>query len=104
MLSMSLLTFTTAAGLAGLALVMFVFERERQRARRIVHAAIAAPQTVETAWVSPPDADGLRCLFVKPAGSERTHTVAIDWEVDEVVRRFSQAGIHIGYERNELAA
>ncbi len=102
MLSMSLLTFTTAAALASAALAMVAAERDRQRARRIVRAALAAPQTVETAWVSPPDSEGQRCLFVKATGEARPHTVAMDWEVDEIVRRFSRAGIHIGYERGEL--
>ena len=104
MLSTPLLTLTTAAMFVCVALAMLAFERDRQRARRSVRSAIATPKSVAAAWVSPPDAEGQRCLFVKPAGSSRAHTVAIDWEVDEIVRRFSQAGIHIGYERDELAA
>ncbi len=103
MLSLPLLTLTTAAAFVTLALALIAFERSRQRAGRIVRAALAAPQIVETAWVSPPDAEGQRRLFVKAAGERREHTVATDWEVDDLVRRFSQAGIRIGYERGEFA-
>ena len=80
------------------------FELERLRARRVLAAAIRQPQTVEKAWVSPPDEAGLRRLFVKPVGEVRALTVAMDFEVDDVVRRFSLAGIRIGYEREDVAA
>ena len=78
-------------------------EIERQRARRLLVAALSKPQTVERAWVPAPDESGLRCLFVKPFGAGRAGTVAMDVEVDEIVRRFSQAGIRIGHEEDVAA-
>ena len=101
-------TFTllllTATCLAGLAAMVAAFELERQRARRVLAAALTKPHSVEKAWVSPPDEAGLRRLFVKPVGTARPSTVAMDFEVDEVVRRFSLAGIRIGYEQEDAAA
>ena len=98
MLSTSALTLIAAALLAGTAAVLIGIELERRQARRVLRMALIRPQTVEKAWVSPPDETGLRCLFVKAVGEPRASTVAMDFEVDEVVRRFSQAGIPIGYE------
>jgi hypothetical protein len=72
---------------------------DRRRMRRLVSTAVRHPQAVEQAWVSPPDAEGQRRLFVKTAGQARAHTVAMDFDVDEVVRRFSIAGIRVGFER-----
>ncbi len=92
--------FVFAGGLTALLNV----ELQRVRAKRVLATALQTPQSVEKAWVSPPDEDGLRCLFVKPVGIARPSTVAMDFEVDEVVRRFSLAGIHIGFEHEALAA
>lgn len=93
-----------AVALASCAILILGIELDRQRMKRLVSQALTTPQTVEAAWVSPPDAEGLRRLFVKPVGSARAHTVAMDFEVDEVVRRFTLAGIEIGYERSDVAA
>ncbi len=71
--------------------------------KRLVSRALTTPQAVEQAWVSPPDAEGLRRLFVKPIGA-RPRTVAVDFEVDDVVRQFTLAGIKIGYERTDSVA
>ena len=71
MTSISSLTLLTSTAFIGAAATMIAFEFERQRARRLLVAALSRPQTVEKAWVSPPDESGLRCLFVKPVGSER---------------------------------
>jgi hypothetical protein len=97
------LTLLTSAAFLGAATTVIAFEVERQRARRLLVAALRKPQMVEKAWVSPPDERGLRCLFVKPVGTGRAGTVAMDFEVDEVVRRLSQAGIRISYEDSRLA-
>jgi len=103
MTALSSLTLLTSAAFIGAATTMLAFEFERQRARRLLAAALSKPQTVEKAWVSPPDESGLRCLFVKAIGTGRASTVAMDFEVDEVVRRFSQAGIRISYEDGAIA-
>ncbi len=72
--------------------------------RRLVSLALARPQGVEQAWVSPPDAEGQRRLYVMTVGAARPRTVALDFEVDDVVRQFTLAGIKIGYERVDMAA
>ena len=97
------LTLLTSAAFTTIALMLIAFEVERRRARRVLAAALLSPQTVEKAWVSPPDESGMRCLYVKAVGAAREHTVAIDHEVDDVVRRFSLAGIRIGYEEDAAA-
>ena len=104
MSSITLLTLGTSAAIVSAALALIGLEVERRHARRLVRVALATPQAVETAWVSPPDEQGQRMLFVKAVGQPRARTVAMDWEVDELVRRFSQAGIRIDYERESLAA
>ena len=104
MSSISSFTFLSCAVFTCGALALIAVEIERLRARRVLAAALTMPQTVEKAWVSPPDEDGLRCLFVKPVGDSRARTVAMDFEVDDVVRRFSLAGIRIGFEHEGLAA
>jgi hypothetical protein len=86
------------------ALALAAVEIERLRARRMLATALVQPQTVEKAWVSPPDDAGLRCLFVKAVGATRPRAVAMDFEVDDIVRRFSLAGIRIGFEHEALAA
>ena len=78
-------------------------EIERLGARRLLAAALRTPRSVERAWVSPPDEDGLRCLVVKPVGAARARTVALDFEVDETVRRFSLAGIRVGNSEHLVA-
>ena len=83
---------------------MLACEIERQRARRLLSAVLTQPQSVEKAWVSPPDAQGQRLLYVKVFGAARARTVAMDFEVDDVVRRFSLAGIRIAFEREDCAA
>lgn len=97
------LTLLTSAAFTTVAFTLIAFEVERRLARHVLAAALQSPQTVEKAWVSPPDESGLRCLYVKAVGAAREHTVAIDHEVDEVVRRFSLAGIRIGYEEDATA-
>ncbi len=92
-----------AVALASCAVLILAIELDRRRMRRLVDRALAMPQVVEQAWVSPPDAEGLRRLFVKAVGNARPRTVAVDFEVDEVVRRFTLAGIKIGYERHDIA-
>jgi len=104
MTSHASLTFLSAAAFIGVAALMAAFELERQRAHRVLATAFARPASVERAWVSPPDEAGLRRLFVKPVGDARTSTVAVDFEVDDVVRRFSLAGVRVGYEREDVAA
>ena len=97
------LMLLTSAAFTTIALMLMAFEIERRRARRVLAAALLSPQSVEKAWVSAPDESGMRCLYVKPIGAAREHTVAIDHEVDEVVRRFSLAGIRVGYDEDTLA-
>ena len=92
-----------AVALASCAVLILAIELDRQRTRRLVDKALTMPHVVEQAWVSPPDAEGLRRLFVKAVGSARPRTVAVDFEVDDVVRRFTLAGIKIGYERRDVA-
>ena len=104
MAPISPLPFLTSLAFAGAAVALLGIEFERRRARRVLAAAFARPASVERAWVSPPDAAGLRCLFVKPVGVARPSTVASDFEVDDIVRRFSLAGIRIGYEHDDVAA
>ena len=94
--------FWTAVALASCAVLVVGIELDRRRVRRLVDRALASPKSVEQAWVSPPDAEGLRRLFVKAVGSSRPRTVAVDFEVDDVVRRFTLAGIKIGYERTDI--
>jgi hypothetical protein len=103
--------FSTSTLLLSTALVMILaagalawLELARRRMKRRVAEAVLSPQSVEQAWVSPPDAEGLRRLFVKTAGDAQPHTVAMDFEVDEVVRRFSLAGIRVGFENTDIAA
>ncbi len=97
------LMLLTSAAFTTIALMLMAFEIERRRARRVLAGALLSPQSVEKAWVSAPDESGMRCLYVKPIGAAREHTVAIDHEVDEVVRRFSLAGIRVGYDEDTLA-
>ena len=104
MSSISSFTLLSCAVFTCGASALVAVEIERLRARRVLATALTKPQTVEKAWVSPPDEDGQRCLFVKPVGPGRARTVAMDFEVDDVVRRFSQAGIRIGYEHEGIAA
>lgn len=104
MVPISPLPFLPALAVAGAAVALLGAELERRRARRVLAAAFARPASVERAWVSPPDAAGLRSLFVKPVGAARPSTVASDFEVDEIVRRFSLAGIRIGYDHDDVAA
>ena len=94
----------SALALVGAVIMLVAVELERRRGRRVLATALARPASVERAWVSPPDAAGLRSLFVKPVGAARPSTVASDFEVDEIVRRFWLAGIRIGYERDDVAA
>jgi hypothetical protein len=104
MSSISPLTLVSCAVFTCGAVALVGVEIERLLARRVLVAALTRPQSVERAWVSPPDAEGLRCLFVKSVGATRARTVAMDFEVDEVVRRFALAGIRIGYEQEGGAA
>lgn len=104
MTSMPALTVLTSLAFAGGAVALMGIAIERQRARRVLAAALSRPASVERAWVSAPDETGLRSLFVQRVGDARPSTVASDFEVDEVVRRFSQAGIRIGYAHDDLAA
>lgn len=97
-------TRLTCVTLVSATATLIAFEIERLRARRVLATALMTPRSVEKAWVSPPDEDGLRRRFVKPVGIRRAATVAMDFEVDEVVRRFSLAGIRIGFEHDESAA
>ena len=91
-----------AVALASCAVLILAIELDRRRMQRLVSRALSTPQAVEQAWVSPPDAEGLRRLFVKPVGA-RARTVAVDFEVDDVIRQFTRAGIKIGYERSDVA-
>ena len=104
MASISAFTLLSCAVFACGAFALVAVEVERLRARRVLAAALTRPHSVERAWVSTPDEDGLRCLFVKPVGAAPARTVAMDFEVDEVVRRFSLAGIRIAYEHEGSAA
>jgi hypothetical protein len=104
MLSTAVLMLTTAAFFVLAAGALAWLEVDRRRMRRLVSTAVRHPQAVEQAWVSPPDAQGLRRLFVKTAGQPHARTVAMDFEVDEVVRRFSLAGIRVGFERARAEA
>jgi hypothetical protein len=104
MTSIASLALLTSAAFIGVAALLAGFELERQRAKRVLAVALRRPQSVEKAWVSPPDEAGLRRLYVKPVGDARALTVAMDFEVDEVVRRFSLAGIRIGFEHEDVAA
>ena len=103
MTSLSSLTLLPSAAFIAAAITLVAFEFERRRARRLLVAALTQPQTIEKAWLSAPDEMGLRCLFVKAVGAARASAVAMDFEVDEAVRRFSQAGIRIGYEDDVIA-
>ena len=103
MLATDTLMLLTSAAFTVMALMLMAFEVERRRARRVLAAALLSPQSVEKAWVSAPDESGMRCLYVKAVGAAREHTVAIDREVDEVVRRFTLAGIRIGNEEDASA-
>jgi hypothetical protein len=96
--------FWASVALACCAMLILGIELDRRRMRRLVADALTTPQTVKHAWVSPPDAEGQRRLFVMPAGSARARTVAMDFEVDEVVRRFTLAGIKIDFEPTDIAA
>ncbi|MGN6527914.1 MAG: hypothetical protein ACTHL8_16120 [Burkholderiaceae bacterium] len=104
MFSTAVLLLTTAAFLSLAASALAWLEVDRRRMRRLVSTAVRHPQAVEQAWVSPPDAEGLRRLFVKTAGQAHARTVALDFDVDEAVRRFSLAGIHVGFERAHAGA
>ena len=103
MLATDTLMLLTSAAFATIALMLMAFELERRRGRRVLASALLSPQSVEKAWVSAPDESGMRCLYVKAVGAAREHTVAIDREVDEVVRRFTLAGIRIGGEEDTAA-
>ena len=103
MLATDTLMLLTSAAFTTIAFMLMAFEVERRRARRVLAAVLLSPQSVEKAWVSAPDESGMRCLYVKAVGAAREHTVAIDHEVDEVVRRFTLAGIRIGYEEDTAA-
>ena len=100
MLATDTLMLLTSAAFTAVALMLMAFEVERRRGRRALAAALLSPQSVERAWVSAPDESGMRGLYVKAVGAAREHTVAIDREVDEVVRRFTLAGIRIGDEED----
>jgi hypothetical protein len=104
MFSTAVLLLTTAAFFLLAAGALAWLEIDRRRMRRLVSAAVRQPQAIEQAWVSPPDDEGLRRLYVKTAGRARVRTVAMDFEVDEVVRRFSLAGIRVGFERASAEA
>ena len=103
MLATDTLMLLTSAAFTAIALMLMAFEVERRRGRRVLAAALLSPQSVERAWVSAPDESGMRCLYVKAVGAAREHTVAIDREVDEVVRRFTLAGIRIGHDEDAAA-
>ena len=99
--------FSTANLMLGTASVLILFagvlaglEFDRRRMKRLVASTAERPEDVERAWVSPPDAEGLRRLIVKTAG-HRECTVSMDFDVDDAVRRFAQAGIRVGYEAEE---
>ncbi len=104
MIPLPALTLLTSLALSGAAVAMMGIALERRRAGRVLATAFARPASVERAWVSAPDETGQRSLLVKPVGAARPSTVASDFEVDEIVRRFSLAGIRIGYERDDVAA
>jgi len=88
----------TAAALVVLALVLGAVELDRRHMRRLIFRALMTPQAIEQAWVSPPDEDGLRRLLVRTVDDATPRTVAMDFDVDDVVRRFTLAGIRVGYE------
>jgi len=98
------LVLLTAAGFAAIALMLVGVELERRNGRRVLAAALRDPQSVEKAWVSAPDESGLRCVFVKAVGAGREHAVAVDDEVDDVLHRFTLAGIPVRDEQEEEAA
>jgi hypothetical protein len=98
MLATDTLMLLTSAAFTAVALMLMAFEAERRRGRRVLAAALLSPRSVEKAWVSAPDESGMRCLYVKPVGGAREHTVAVDREVDDVLRRFSLAGIPVGHD------
>ena len=104
MLATDTLMLLTSAAFITVALMLTAFEVERRRGRRVLAAALLSPQSVERAWVSAPDESGMRCLYVKPVGGAREHTVAVDREVEDVMRRFSLAGISVGHDEEDLTA
>ncbi len=98
------LMLLTSAAFTAIALMLIAFEAERRRGRRVLALALLSPQSVEKAWLSAPDESGMRCLYVKAIGAAREHTVAVDREIDDVLRRFSLAGIPVGHEEEDAAA
>jgi hypothetical protein len=98
------LVLLTAAACVATALMLIGFGLERRNGRRVLAAALLSPQTVEKAWISAPDESGMRCMFVKAVGVAREHAVAVDHEVDDVLYRFTLAGIPVRYEEDEDAA
>jgi hypothetical protein len=97
------LVLLTAAAFVAIALMLMGFELERRNGRRVLAAALLSPQSVEKAWISAPDESGMRCLFVKAVGVAREHAVAVDHEVDDVLHRFTLAGIPVRYEEEDEA-
>ena len=104
MLATDTLMLLTSAAFTVIALMLVALEAERRRGRRVLAAALLSPQSVEKAWLSAPDESGMRCLYVKSIGAAREHTVAVDREVDDVLRRFALAGIRIGHEEEDASA
>jgi hypothetical protein len=102
MLATDTLMLLTSAAFTTIALMLMAFEVERRRGRRVLAAALLSPQSVERAWVSAPDESGMRCLYVKPVGGAREHTVAVAREVEDLIRRFSLAGIPVGHDEEDF--